>query len=200
MHVDEDLLTLLALGETAGTSAERDHVASCTACAAELAELRRVVGLARSGETLEVPGPGVWAAVQEGLGKDPDAAGTERRHSERRHSELRAHVHLAAAQSRWSQASGEARLSTDEDGVRILRVVVHGDLPDEGLRQAWLVRRDDPARRQSLGVLDGAHGLWTVAHAIDLELYGLLEISQQDAESTEHSGETLLRGELVTAA
>ncbi|RYZ28269.1 MAG: anti-sigma factor, partial [Propionibacteriaceae bacterium] len=82
MHVDEDLLTLLALGEPAGTSDERDHVASCAECTAELAELRRVVGLARSGETLEVPGPRVWAAVRAGLGTP--ASGEATQHAEPR--------------------------------------------------------------------------------------------------------------------
>lgn len=192
MHADDELLTLLALGETAGTSAERDHVASCAQCAAELDELRRVVGLARSGETLETPGVGVWASIRDGIAD----GGAGAAHA----AEPQAHVHLVPTEPRWSRTSGEARLATDADGVRLLRVTMRGDLPAEGLRQAWLVRSDDPARRQSLGMLDGAHGVWTVSHAIDLELYTLLEISQQELESTQHSGETILRGELATAA
>ena len=96
--------------------------------------------------------------------------------------------------------SGEAELATDDRGRRLLQVALDADLPESGVRQAWLVHRDDPAVRQSLGMLDGRHGLWTVEHAIDLELYPILEISQQSIGSNEHSGRTIVRGELVTAA
>jgi anti-sigma factor RsiW len=178
MHVDPELLALLALG-AAGTEDESAHVATCPVCAAELADLRRVVDLARSAATLTLaePDPRVWAAV-------------------RREIEAR----LAPVRAAWSSASGEAELATDDLGRRLLQVSLHADLPSTGVRQAWLVHRDDPGQRQTLGVLDGRHGLWTVEHAIDLELYPILEISQQSIGSDGHSGQTIVRGELVPAA
>src|SRR5207244_4503888 len=97
----------------------------------------------------------------------------------------------------WAGASGTAELSTDAEGRRILQVALHADLPHDGIRQAWLIHRDDPTRYQSLGILDGPHGLWTVDHAVDLHQYMILDISQQDIGQTAHSGQSLVRGELT---
>ena len=66
-----------------------------------------------------------------------------------------------------------------------------------GLRHAWLVHRDDPTRRQALGILDGPYGVWTVDRSIDLEQYAIVDISQQGASETEHSGQTIVRGQLT---
>ena len=193
-HTDDELLTLLALDEPLTDPADRAHVASCAVCGAELAELRRVVAVARSaaGLTLTEPGPQVWAGVRHGLEEHPSGTASP--------TELRAHARLTPVQATWSRMSGDAELATDDQGRRLLQVALNADLPASGVRQAWLVHRDDPAVRQSLGVLDGRHGLWTVEHAIDLELYPILEISQQSIGSVEHSGQTIVRGELVTAA
>lgn len=191
MHTDPELLALLALGEPAGSEDERRHVDGCAACAAEVAELREVVVLARSVRDLRLsdPDPRVWAAVRAEV--RGGAAGT---------GERRVHARLAPVEQAWSLASGEAELATDERGRRLLTVTLHADLPVEGVRQAWLVHRDDPRRRQTLGILDGPHGLWTVEHAIDLDEFGILDISQQEIGSTEHSGRSIVRGELVPAA
>ncbi|KQR17584.1 anti-sigma factor [Cellulomonas sp. Leaf334] len=70
-HVDDDLLALLALGETAGTTADLAHVEECERCADELASLTDVVGLARSGGAdiaLVAPAPQVWDRVAAELG------------------------------------------------------------------------------------------------------------------------------------
>jgi anti-sigma-K factor RskA len=82
MHPSPDLLALLALGETAGTPAERDHVASCPQCRGEVADLARAVaagrnaGLGDSG--LIRPPDRVWAAIRAdlelGRPADPNAA------------------------------------------------------------------------------------------------------------------------------
>lgn len=190
MHTDPELLALLALGEDGGTDDERAHVETCPVCRAELDELRQVVTLARSAadEAMSEPSPRVWDAIRAEIRSGGDR------------SELSVRVHLAGVGEAWSQASGEAALATDEHGRRVLQVTLDADLPEGGLRQAWLVHRDDPGQRQTLGVLDGRHGLWTVAHAIDLERFGILDISQQSFGSTEHSGDSIVRGELVPAA
>lgn len=79
LHVDDDTLALLALGEQVGSSADHDHVASCARCADEVAALRGVADLAReSGPEphLVPPAPQVWdrVAAELGLGERADAA------------------------------------------------------------------------------------------------------------------------------
>jgi len=108
-----------------------------------------------------------------------------------------AHAELTPVEPSWSAASGVAEIATDEQGRRVLTVALQADLPTSGVRQAWLVHRDDPNVRQSLGILDGPHGLWTVEHSIDLQEYGILDISQQRTGETQHSGHTIVRGELT---
>ena len=88
-------------------------------------------------------------------------------------------------------------MATYELGRRILQVVLAADPPHAGVRHAWLVHRDDPTLRQALGILDGPYGVWTVDRSIDLEQYATVDISQQSANETEHSGETLVRGRLT---
>jgi len=192
MHTDPELLALLALGEEGGTEDDRAHVASCRVCTAELEELRHVVVLAREAadEPMSDPDPRVWDSIRTEI---RSGAGRDR-------AELSVRTRLHGVGDAWARASADASLATDEHGRRVLQVTLDADLPDSGLRQAWLVHRDDPRQRQTLGVLDGRHGLWTVAHAIDLSQFGILDISQQSFGSTEHSGDSIVRGELVTAA
>ncbi|GII81906.1 hypothetical protein Sru01_68880 [Sphaerisporangium rufum] len=80
-HIDPEDLALLALGESIGGGdtagpAPWDHLDSCRACAAELAELRAVVTTARSGpprlEPVEPPGR-VWERIAAELEPAPDA-------------------------------------------------------------------------------------------------------------------------------
>lgn len=111
--------------------------------------------------------------------------------------ELTAQAQLAPVDAIWSHASGKAEIATDEHGRRVLQVDLEADLPTSGVRQAWLIHRDDPTQRQTLGILDGPHGLWTIDHSIDLESYGILDISQQGAGEVEHSGQTIVRGDLA---
>nr|WP_225224501.1 anti-sigma factor [Cellulomonas sp. JH27-2] len=69
MHVSDDVLALLALGEQAGTDAERAHVAGCALCTDEVASLADVVGLARDGDAALVPPSAqVWDRVAAELG------------------------------------------------------------------------------------------------------------------------------------
>lgn len=194
MHTDPELLALIALGEVVGD--DHHHVATCVACAGDLARLRHVVELVRGAEipTLTEPGPQVWAGVREGL----EALRNQERPRPR--TDATAHGRLASVAGPWAGASGEAELSTDPEGRRLLQVTLRADLPSTGVRQAWLVHRDDPEQRQTLGVLDGHHGLWTVEHAIDLEQYAILEISQERIGSSGHSGQTIVRGELQLVA
>ena len=209
MHTDPELLSLIALGEHAGTEGERVHAETCPECAGELSALLRVVTLGRSvspDTRLTAPRHDVWARIRDELalgftaGPPPGptvvlppvtpAPGAPA-------DELQAKAMLSPVDRLWSDASGEAELATDGYGRRLLQVALHADLPRAGIRQAWLVHRDNPELRQSLGVLDGPHGLWTVAHSIDLEQYAILDISQQGLGEVGHSGQTIVRGELA---
>jgi hypothetical protein len=196
MHIDPELLALLSLGEPLQTEDDREHLATCPVCAAELVELSRVVELARGAAvlTLTEPDPRVWATIR----RQVDARPAEE--PSRPRQDRRARARLRPVQDAWSSATGEAELATDDQGRRLLQVSLHADLPSTGVRQAWLVHRDDPSVRQTLGVLDGPHGLWTVEHAIDLEQYAILEIAEQSIGGNDYSGRTIVRGELVPAA
>ena len=72
MHPSPDILALLALGETAGTPAERDHVESCPQCRSEVADLARTVAVGRGSSAedsgLVRPSDRVWQAVRSELG------------------------------------------------------------------------------------------------------------------------------------
>ena len=195
MHADPELLSLLALGEHAGTDDERIHAETCPECSGELSALHRLVTLGRSveeGTSLLAPSPGVWARIQDEL-----ALGSAFPTPPAPADEVRAHAELRPVGASWGHASGAAELATDEKGRRLLQVALRADLPGSGLRQAWLVHRDDPGLRQSLGILDGSYGLWTVEHSIDLTQFAILDISQQDVGENEHSGQTIVRGEFT---
>lgn len=66
-HLDDDALTLAALGEPAGAAAEA-HLASCPSCAAEVSQLREIVVAAKAPapEVVEPPAA-VWPAIAAGL-------------------------------------------------------------------------------------------------------------------------------------
>lgn len=216
MHTDSELLSLLALGEQVGSENERLHAETCPVCAGELSELRRLVTLGRSVEAetpLVVPSDTVWARIRDELDLDVEPTVETPVHPRRTPLALikaalaggshasdngqTAHATLTPVETYWSAASGTAELATDERGRRVLQVALHADLPTSGVRQAWLIHRDDPTLRQTLGILDGPHGLWTVAQSLDLEKYAILDISQQGTGETEHSGQTIVRGELA---
>ena len=73
MHPSPDVLALLALGEPAGTEAEREHVESCAECYAEveaLASVARIGRLTSETDTLLTPSDRVWQAVRAELSFD----------------------------------------------------------------------------------------------------------------------------------
>ncbi|KQO96756.1 hypothetical protein ASF30_16815 [Leifsonia sp. Leaf264] len=86
MHLDDDTLALLALGDgpldsaldTELDAAQRDHLASCAECSAELADLRRTVSLARSSRDVELltPPRQVWENISAELGLSAAAPST----------------------------------------------------------------------------------------------------------------------------
>nr|WP_251039995.1 anti-sigma factor [Arthrobacter sp. ISL-72] len=76
-HLDAELLSLLALGEPAGSPADAEHLAACGECAGTLAALERTVRAATVDPAeveLATPGPHNWAAIHQALGLSPDQA------------------------------------------------------------------------------------------------------------------------------
>ncbi|WP_104173280.1 anti-sigma factor domain-containing protein [Arthrobacter sp. Y81] len=76
-HLDDEQLSLMALGEPALTPAEADHLAFCSDCAGTLAALERTVHAATIDPAeveLATPGPHNWAAIHQALGLSPDQA------------------------------------------------------------------------------------------------------------------------------
>lgn len=200
MHLDPELLSLLALGEHAGTEDERSHARLCAKCARELSQLRQVVAVARAtgvDNGVAKPAPAVWDRIREQLGLATASTEAVQPSLRAAEEEPTRHAWLRPVGEPWSGAEGEARVAIDEGGRRIMEVALQADLPTSGLRQAWLVHREDPVLRQTLGVLDGSLGLWTVDRSIDLQTFALLEISQQDVGQIFHSGQTIVRGALT---
>lgn len=76
MHTNPETLALLALGEQAGTPAEREHVAECGECSAEISELAYLAGVGRAtspSDTLVRPSPVVWKRIRAELGFTSEA-------------------------------------------------------------------------------------------------------------------------------
>jgi hypothetical protein len=75
-HLDDEQLSLLALGEDLGTSAAL-HVARCPSCAETLKALQHTVRIATTdlnSVELEEPGGHNWAAIHSALGLSPSLA------------------------------------------------------------------------------------------------------------------------------
>ncbi|QIG39364.1 anti-sigma factor [Microbacterium sp. 4R-513] len=69
-HLDPEQLALIALGEPVASAAEREHLASCDVCAADVAEMSHAAVVARStmdDAELEAPPDRVWARIAEEL-------------------------------------------------------------------------------------------------------------------------------------
>lgn len=76
-HLDAELLSLMALGETPGTAADAGHLASCPECAATLRGFQRVADIATlepAGITLDQPSARTWTAIHQALGLSPALA------------------------------------------------------------------------------------------------------------------------------
>ena len=80
IHVNSALLAGHALGQDdALDAAEREHLASCAHCRAELDQYRRVVTLSQDPQAVEIPTPPlerIWQSIQAELGSDSSAKRT----------------------------------------------------------------------------------------------------------------------------
>lgn len=95
-------------------------------------------------------------------------------------------------------AEGEAVLEETDGHTRIV-VNLDADVAREGYREVWLLASDGSGL-VSLGVLDGAEGTFAVPDDVDLDLFSLVDISQEETDGDPgHSGDSIVRGELRPA-
>ena len=73
MHLHDDALALLALGEEPSAE-EASHLEDCVRCQTEVGSYARVVRAGRSSDTLDrsVPPPEVWEHIHDALGLGPE--------------------------------------------------------------------------------------------------------------------------------
>ncbi len=87
-HGDPELLAMMAMDDVDVPASAATHIAECPECRAELASLRRVTDLARSGgpdDALGAPSPVVWSRISAELGLSADVAGSAQVGSVRAH-------------------------------------------------------------------------------------------------------------------
>ncbi|MBA8792970.1 hypothetical protein FHX74_000564 [Friedmanniella endophytica] len=204
MHTDPDLLSLAALGEPLEPD-DHAHLVGCAECRDQLAGLQRVVELGREAglERLQEPPAHLWDRIRDELGLSvapergadafppPPAPASA---TGRTDGSDRAGFDLGAVDP-TSRATASVTLSVDGHGRRILQLALEADGPQHGLRHAWLVRHDDPSRRELLGMLDGPFGVWTIDQSLDLGLWSVLEVSQRAEDGV--GDEALVRGDLA---
>ncbi len=95
-------------------------------------------------------------------------------------------------------AEGEAVLEEADGHTRVV-VSLDADLAQDGYREVWLLASDGSGL-VSLGVLDGREGTFTVPADVDLDLFSLVDISQEEPDGDPgHSGDSIVRGELRPA-
>lgn len=222
-HIDPDVLALLALGEHAGGSIERDHLAGCAQCRSELETLTHAAQVGRStidaGDILE-PHPRVWSAITAELASPAPVVAIAPR---RFWMPIAAAAAVAAvlvgagtvwwalqpspptvlasatldAFPDWIGSTGSAVVEERSDGARIVDVTVSVPIDPQGFREVWLISSDSE-QLVSLGIVRGSTGTFTIPDGLDLARYDLLDVSEEpfDGNPT-HSGDSILRGKLA---
>lgn len=96
-------------------------------------------------------------------------------------------------------AVGSADVEQARDGSRTLVVTLDADDVPDSYREVWLIRNDAEALI-SLGVLDGSRGSFPIPEGVDLDEYGLVDISVEPVDGDPaHSGDSIVRGSLTPA-
>ncbi|WP_104194200.1 anti-sigma factor domain-containing protein [Cryobacterium sp. M25] len=96
-------------------------------------------------------------------------------------------------------AAGSAYVAKTADGHREVVLDVTGVSADTDLREVWLIKAD-ASGLISIGLLDGESGRFAIPDGVDLSQYPLVDVSAEpDDGDPQHSGDSILRGELRTA-
>lgn len=95
----------------------------------------------------------------------------------------------------WT-ANGDAVLEQDGDGVTSIVVDLDADVPQDQIREVWLIR-SDASGLVSLGLLSGSSGRFVVPANIDLDEFTLVDVSAEPVDGDPaHSGDSIVRGTL----
>lgn len=161
--------------ESGTTSVERHRPAS----AARRRRVPRIVWtLAASLVLFTAVGSVTWVAISTALTPKPVASATL--------DAFRDHP----------RAAGTAEVDEDNDGARTLTVTLDGAATSDDYREVWLIRNDGEAL-VSLGILEKSTGQFSIPSGLDLDEYGLVDISFEPVDGDPaHSGDSIVRGEL----
>lgn len=82
-HLDDESLSLFAMGDAVPNAEQREHVLTCSRCEAELASLTRLVSIGRSSRDVEIvqPPDSVWNRIHAELGLSDELADVPRERS-----------------------------------------------------------------------------------------------------------------------
>ena len=225
-HIDPDVLALLALGENAGTESDRGHLAACADCRSELENLAHAAAVGRStldaGELLQ-PDERVWRSIQAEVAEPAPVIPLRPRLARRLLAVAAAVVVLVGgvgvtlwalqpapvtllasatldAFPAWVGSTGSAVVEQTAAGARFVDVTFQAPATEGGFREVWLIS-SDTSQLVSLGVVRGDTGRFTIPDGLDLTRYDLVDISEEPIDgSPEHSGDSILRGQLRSAA
>lgn len=225
-HIDPDVLALLALGENAGTESDRGHLAACADCRSELENLAHAAAVGRStldaGELLQ-PDERVWRSIQAEVAEPAPVIPLRPRLARRLLAVAAAVVVLVGgvgvtlwalqpapvtlvasatldAFPAWVGSTGSAVVEQTAAGARFVDVTFQAPATEGGFREVWLIS-SDTSQLVSLGVVRGDTGRFTIPDGLDLTRYDLVDISEEPIDGNpEHSGDSILRGQLRSAA
>ncbi|MBM7784746.1 anti-sigma factor [Tenggerimyces flavus] len=221
-HLDAEWLAQWAWDGTPPDTHATDHLRECERCAAELAELRETVRVARTLEPLEAPPGQVWERITVEL--QPSVAPQERkRRWPRRRTVLLATAAVAAgivlgvlgsrvlwptgspadrvAEARLAplegkNGSGVADLLRTDTGLQ-LRLTADGLPTPTGFYEVWMINQDG-RRMVSLGVLEpGGPATFAVPTGLTSQGYTIVDVSLEPFDGQpEHSRDSIIRGTL----
>ncbi len=226
MHLDDDELALVALGDADADT--RQHVEECSQCAAAVADLERVVDAGRLG-SLSKPPEQVWERIAAAMqvtdpvdevalaaDRGPEATGSAQRR--RRWWPMAVGAAAAAAllfavvlrlvlpapETVVASASLEELPGWSAHGTaEVVESDGQRDLrvqldapPLSGYAEVWLLSTDQQ-RLVSLGVLTGGQGSFAIPDGLDLADYAIVDVSDEQADGDpSHSGQSIVRGTL----
>ncbi|HPG74699.1 MAG TPA: anti-sigma factor, partial [Rhodoglobus sp.] len=100
----------------------------------------------------------------------------------------------------WVGSTGSAVVEQTAAGARFVDVTFQAPATEGGFREVWLIS-SDTSQLVSLGVVRGDTGRFTIPDGLDLTRYDLVDISEEPIDGNpEHSGDSILRGQLRSAA
>lgn len=230
MHCDDELLAAVAMGADLDlndvSEEDRRHIAECTVCQGDIAELASTVTHLRASEalmSLDNPSPDVWTRIRADIHHETTGMSTPRRRPVSRTLAVAASAVMlaiglglgvslspdtgetspsslsAAAELRpvgGGQLMGKARLLQTDRGPE-LEVDATTDSTSSGYLEVWLIN-EDGQRMISIGVLDeGASQRFAVPQAAVDAGYVIVDISEEQYDDDPtHSGDSIMRGQL----